>query len=79
MKVSAKHVTRRKAQKSTGSTIAQNGTRSDVKSQRLLRKWEQKARTSKEWKWQRGSVEHSLSKANGTGSLQNEKVGVREA
>ena len=35
MKVSAKHVTRRKAQRSTGSTTAQNGTRSDVRSQRL--------------------------------------------
>ena len=35
MKVSAKHVTMRKAQKSTGCTIAQNGTRSDVRSQRL--------------------------------------------
>ena len=35
MKVSAKHVTRRKAQTSTGFTIAQNGTRSDGRSQRL--------------------------------------------
>ena len=35
MKVSAKHVTKRKAQKRTGSTIVQSGTRSDVRSQRL--------------------------------------------
>ena len=35
MKASAKHVTKRKAQKSTGSTIAQNGMRSIVRSQRL--------------------------------------------
>ena len=35
MKVSAKLVTRRKAQKSTGSTIAQNGTKPDGRSQRL--------------------------------------------
>ena len=33
MKVNAKLVTRRKAQKSTGSTIAQNGTKSDGRSQ----------------------------------------------
>ena len=26
-----------------------------------FRKWEQKVRTSMEWKWQRGSVEHPLS------------------
>ena len=35
MNVSAKHVTKRKAQKNTGSIVAQNGTRSDVRSQRL--------------------------------------------
>ena len=35
MKASAKRVTKRKAQKSTGSTIAQNGTRSDVRFQKL--------------------------------------------
>ena len=35
MKVSAKHVTKRKAQKSTGSTLAQNETKSDMRSQRL--------------------------------------------
>ena len=33
-KVSAKHVIRRKAQKSTGFTIAQNGTNSDGRSQK---------------------------------------------
>ena len=61
-KVNAKPITRRKAQKSTGSTIAQNGTKSDGGSQKLPRKWEQKAKTSKdEWKWQRGIVTHPLS------------------
>ena len=28
-----------------------------------FRKWEQKARTSKEWKWQRGTVAHPLSES----------------
>ena len=35
MKVNVKLVTRRKAQKSTGFTVAENGTRSDGRSQRL--------------------------------------------
>ena len=44
----------RKAQRSTGSTTVQNGTR----------KLEQKARTSKkEWKWQRGIVAHPFSES----------------
>ena len=61
MKVSAKHVTRRKAQRSTGSTTAQNGTRSDGEA---FRKWEQKARKpQKEWRWQRGIVSHPLSES----------------
>ena len=34
----------------------------------VFRKLEQKARTSKEWKWQRGIVEHALS-ANRTGAI----------
>ena len=61
MKVSAKPDTRKKEQRSTGSTTAQNGTKSDEIPE-VFRKWEQKARTSKqEWKWQRGIVEHPLS------------------
>ena len=32
-----------------------------------FRRWERKARTSKEWKWQRGIVTHPLVKATGTG------------
>ena len=39
MKVSAKLVTRRKAQRSTGFTIAQNGTWSDGRSQRLAKRY----------------------------------------
>ena len=54
---------RRKAQKSTGSTTAQNGTRSDGRPE-AFRKWEEKGKTSKkEWKWQRGIVEHPLSES----------------
>ena len=57
MKVNAKLVTRRKAQKSTGFIIAQNGTRLEGNPRG-------KARTSKkEWKWQRGIVAHPLSKS----------------
>ena len=47
---------RKKAQKRTGFNIAQNGTRLDGRSWRLS--WKQKARTSKEWKWQKGIVTH---------------------
>ena len=62
MKVSAKPLTRRKAQKSTGSTIAQNGTKSDGRSQRLLDSGSNKREPQKkEWKWQRGIVTHPLS------------------
>ena len=39
---SAKRVIKRKAQKNTGSTIAQNGTRSDVRSQRRSEGWSKK-------------------------------------
>ena len=43
----------------TGSTSAQDGTKSDETFQRVFRKLEPKARTSKEeWKRQRGIVEH---------------------
>ena len=43
-----------------------------------LRKWEQKARTSKkEWTWQRGIVTHPPSESQwNRGLLQDEKVGV---
>ena len=45
----------------TGHTTAQNGTKSDEIPE-VFRKLEQRARTSKkEWKWQRGIVEHPLS------------------
>ena len=51
-----------KAQRSTASTTAQNGTKPDERFHKFFRKLEQKARTSKEeWKWQRGIVEHPLS------------------
>ena len=55
-------VTRRKAQKSTGSTIVQVGMKSGAKSQRPVGSGN-KARASKtEWKWQkRGIVTHPLS------------------
>ena len=42
MKASTKHATK-KEQKSTGSTIDQKGTRSDVRCPEASRKWEQKA------------------------------------
>ena len=64
----------RKAQKSTASTTAQNGTRSDGKSQRLSESGRQKARTSKEeWKWQRGIVAHPLSERPWNRSYANVK------
>ena len=81
MKVSAKHVTRRKAQESTGFTIAQNGTRSDGRSQRLSESGNKKRQPQKkEWKWQRDVVTHPLSERPvEQGSFQHGKVGVREA
>ena len=61
MKANVKLDTKRKVQKITGSTIVQNGTRSDERSQRLSESGSKKARTSKkEWKWQRGIVAHPL-------------------
>ena len=57
MKTNAQDVTKKKARRGTGLTIAHAGMKSDVGSQRHQRKWEQKVRTSKnEWKWQRGIV-----------------------
>ena len=46
-----------------------------------FRKWEQKARTSKkEWKWQRGIVEHHLKESQWKRDhYRMEKVGVGEA
>ena len=77
-KVSVKLVTRRKAQKSTGSAIAQNGSRSAGRSQRPPEKWEQKER-----KLQRksGSGKEVLPrilsvKANEQRPFQPDKVGV---
>ena len=61
MKANVKLDTKRKVQKITGSTIVQNGTRSDERSQRLSESGSKKTRTSKkEWKWQRGIVAHPL-------------------
>ena len=58
LKVNVKLVTRRKAQKNTSSTTAQNGTRSDGRSQRRGAKCQ---KFKKEWKWQGGIVAHPLS------------------
>ena len=64
MKVSAKLDTRKKAQKSTGSSIAQNSTRSGGRSQRLSGSGSKKQEPQrKEWKWQRGIVEHPLNES----------------
>ena len=61
MKVSAKHVTKRKAQKKhmLYHCPEWNEVRREIPE--AFRKWEQKARTSqKEWKWQRGILTHTL-------------------
>ena len=64
MSVNVKLARRRKAQRSTGSTTVQNGTKSDGRFQRFSESWKQTARTSKkEWKWQRGIVEHPLTES----------------
>ena len=64
MKANAKHVTKKKVQKSTGSTIVQVEMKSGARSHRLAESEEQKARTSKkEWKWQRGTVTHPLNES----------------
>ena len=60
MNTSAKPVTRRKAQKSTGSTTAQNGTNSDGGFQTLSERSKKREPQKKEWKWQRGIVMHPL-------------------
>ena len=59
--MSVKPVTNRKAQKSTGSTNAQNGTKSEWRSQRPSESGsKQREPQKKEWKWQRGIVAHPL-------------------
>ena len=52
--VNVKLARKRKEQKNTGFSTAQNGTMSDETFEKFFGKLEQKARTSKkEWKWQR--------------------------
>ena len=64
MKVNVEPVTRRKAQKNTGSTTAQSGTKSNGGFRRPSESGSKKGRTSKnEWKWQRGIVTHPLSES----------------
>ena len=64
MKVSVKLVTKKKAQKSTGSTIARHGAKSDGRSQSFSRSGSKKREPQrKEWKWQRGVVAHPLSES----------------
>ena len=70
MKVIAKLVTKRKVQKSTGSTIAQNGTRTEGRSQRPSVSGSNK----RELQRRSGSGKEVLSrilavKANGTGVM----------
>ena len=70
MKVNAKLVTKRKVQKSTGSTIAQNGTRTEGRSQRPS----VSGSTKRELQKRSGSGKEVLSrilavKANGTGVM----------
>ena len=61
MKVSSKPATRRKALKSTGSTTVQDGMKSEGRSQKPSENGNKKPELQKrEWKWQRGIVEHSL-------------------
>ena len=64
MLVNVKHANWRKAQKGTGCTTVQNGTKSGGQLRRPSESGEQNARTSKkEWKWQRGIVAHPLSES----------------
>ena len=64
VKVSAKHVTKRKAQKSTRVTIVQVGVKLGAKSKRPAGSGSQIAITSKkEWKWPRSVVTHPLRKS----------------
>ena len=58
MKASANLVPKRKVQKSTGSTFAQVGMKSDVGSRGF-----QEVGAKKEWKWQRGIVTHPPSES----------------
>ena len=81
MKVSAKHVTKRKAQKSAGSTIAKKGTRSDVRSQKLSESGSRKQELQRRnGSGKKGIVTHPLSESQwNTGHFSLKKVGVGEA
>ena len=81
MKVSAKPATRRKALKSTGSTTAQDGTRSEGRSQRLSGSGNKKREPQRksEWKWQRGIVEHPLSESQWNRVTSGWKSGSRRS
>ena len=62
--MSVKLVTMRKVQRSTRSTLVQNGKGSEARSQKLPEGGGKKRNTStKEWKWQRGIVAHPLSES----------------
>ena len=61
MSVNVEHANWRKAQKGTGCTTVQNGTKSVGKFWRPSESGSKKARTLKtEWKWHRGIVAHPL-------------------
>ena len=80
MTVSVKLVTKRKAQKSTGSTIAHNGTRSDGRFQEPTANGSRKRGFQRKSGSGKGELLRTLFlNANGTGPLQHEKVGIREA
>ena len=67
MKVNAKLVTRRKAQKSTGSAIAQNGTRSDGRFRSLQKVGTKKRQLQRKSGSGKGVLSRILSvKASGT-------------
>ena len=69
MKVKVKPVTKRKAQKSTGSTIAQNGTRSDGRFQRLSESGSRKRKLQRKSGSGKGVLLRILSvEATGTGA-----------
>ena len=62
MSVNVKLARWRKAQRSTGSPLPRNEVRQEIPE--AFRKLEQKTTTTiKEWKWQRGIVEHPLSES----------------
>ena len=78
LKANCKLVTKTKVEKSTGFAIVP-GWNAVVRQipEVLQEKWEQKATTKKEWKWQRGIVTHPLSESQwNRGPFQHEKVVV---